>query len=375
MPQLTPINLLNRRATFSFSSKTESASNETDSEEIFYHGKPIIFQTKRIDNFGTSNYQSVLDIQTVLLEYKQFRAARTIQRVFRSWHEYHKYRKMKKAAIVIQKWWRRFFQMNYYYHRTEEIMQKCILDYYHKSATKIQALFRGWWSRKYLYDFFQLKRINIHTLSELLFCIACEMKAMKYKGLLPGVYSLRNSPCLLKCEKFLSSHDFRFHNELIQTEWNSIHTHLNDCRRSFQDAFMYTRVPYPGHNYYDLCQKIYEPQAVKPRSSKIDNKILRTIAKFTSARDTYKQRRQKKFTRGWEAHKMPNQKAIRLNKKFCGQLMKSMEHWRNIDGTLIFPNNLLEKYSCLNLIFQSVNEQAKPISEICIPGCISMAVE
>ncbi|KRF99984.1 uncharacterized protein Dwil_GK27432 [Drosophila willistoni] len=101
---------------------------------------------------------------------------------------------MKKAAIVIQKWWRRFFQMNYYYHRTEEIMQKCILDYYHKSATKIQALFRGWWSRKYLYDFFQLKRINIHTLSELLFCIACEMKAMKYKGLLPGVYSLRNSP-------------------------------------------------------------------------------------------------------------------------------------------------------------------------------------
>ncbi|XP_068156944.1 uncharacterized protein [Drosophila tropicalis] len=371
MPQLTPTKVSHSNKAFSFTSKTESGNNETGSEEIFYHAKPIRHQRKSIDNFGTSNYQSVLDIQTVLLEYKQFQAARIIQRAFRSWCEYSKYGKMEKAAIVIQKCWRRFYQMNNYYHRTEEIMQKCVLDHYIKCATKIQALYRGWWSRKYLHNFFLLKTINIRNLSDLLTCIAHELKTLKFKGLLPGVYSLRNSPCLLKSEEFLSSHEFRFHNELIESEWTSIRARQDEYRRSFQDNFMYTWVPYPGHYYNDLCQKNRDRETIKSKASKMDNKILRTIAKFTSARETYKERRQKKLTLGWEAHKMRYQKAIKINKRFCEQLIERMEHWRNIDGTLIFPSKLLKKQRCLNLIFESVKCQAKPISEIDIPACIS----
>jgi len=129
----------------------------------------------------------------LLLDYKQYKAARTIQSIWRGYFYRKMFEDRRKAAITIQRWWRGFSVRNNHYSFVENMLQKRLVDHYHRSATKIQALFRGWWSRHTIHDNSKLLRLQVCAAEDLLNCVAFKLHHLLRTYAIPGVYSLKNS--------------------------------------------------------------------------------------------------------------------------------------------------------------------------------------
>lgn len=129
----------------------------------------------------------------VLLDYKQFKAARSIQRTWRRFNYWEKFRNQTQAAITIQRWWRGFSVRNNYNRFLENMLQVRAVRHYHDSATKIQALWRGWRSRQTVHDNSKLRRLQVCAAEDLLNCVAFKLHHLLRTYAIPGVYSLKNS--------------------------------------------------------------------------------------------------------------------------------------------------------------------------------------
>ncbi|XP_062132942.1 spermatogenesis-associated protein 17 isoform X2 [Drosophila sulfurigaster albostrigata] len=130
---------------------------------------------------------------TLILDYVQFLAARTIQRHWRGFSSRKSEVDTKKAAITIQRWWRGYQVRGKYMLIMERMLQDRLMDMYNNAATKIQALFRGWWSRQAVHDLSALKRIQRCAAQDLLNCVAYKLHHLLRTHSIPGVYSLRDS--------------------------------------------------------------------------------------------------------------------------------------------------------------------------------------
>lgn len=122
-----------------------------------------------------------------------FKAARCIQRFAKGWLVRRKLEKKRKAAIVIQKEWRRFYYQRYFYQLLENKVQLALTTHYFKAAQKIQAVFRGWWVRQHIHDHSRLIQIQITAGEDLLHCVAFKLHHLLRTYQIPGVFSLKDS--------------------------------------------------------------------------------------------------------------------------------------------------------------------------------------
>lgn len=129
----------------------------------------------------------------LILDYRQFKAARCIQRFVRGWLACRKYHRLRWASIVIQTEWRRFYAQRCYYKKLENLVQQRIEQHYYQAALKIQSLWRGWWVREHIHDQTHLIRLQVTAGEDLLHCVAFKLHHLLRTHQIPGIYSLRNS--------------------------------------------------------------------------------------------------------------------------------------------------------------------------------------
>ncbi|KAH8398940.1 hypothetical protein KR222_000112 [Zaprionus bogoriensis] len=291
-------------------------------------------------NSSTSQQIKVSNIEPVIsrtplliLDYVQFLAARTIQRHWRgfanrqkSWREWH-------AAVTIQRWWRGFYVRRMYVKKLEDRLQKTLLDHYNKSATMIQALFRGWWIRQTVHDVYALHRMQACAAADLLNCVACKLHYLMRTYSIPGVYSLRHSRCLSRVEKLLASINYRFHNQHVAIDMLSRQATVNAKRQQFRDAKFATNVPYNGPNYKGICKPHCEEFMRKTKD--MDRRMFTIISAYdkslvdTSAKKVHSSlidRRRRRQLR------LLLEKRDKRRSTFCADVIASMRRWKMLDG-------------------------------------------
>ncbi|XP_022218971.2 uncharacterized protein LOC111071772 [Drosophila obscura] len=182
----------------------------------------------------------------LLLDYKQFKSARTIQRHVRGWLCRQKLARIVAAVTTISRWWRGFSVRQNYYFWVEESMQKKLLAHYHEQATRIQTLYRGWRTRQFVQDFNGLQLLQLQFAEDLISCLARNLRHMMYDNQLPGVYSMREKGCLNMIEDLARTFSYRFHNGRVRASIAKRRSYLEDMRRHFITSEQYTVTPYPG---------------------------------------------------------------------------------------------------------------------------------
>ncbi|KAI8037438.1 uncharacterized protein LOC128255586 isoform X1 [Drosophila gunungcola] len=278
----------------------------------------------------------------LLLDYKQYKAARTIQQNWRKFYFRKNFQDKRKAAITIQRWWRGFSARNNYYGFVERMLQKRVVDHYNRSATKIQALFRGWWSRQTVHDHSKLLRLQVCAAEDLLNCVAFKLHHLLRTYAIPGVYSLKNSNCMSRIEKLLASLHFRFHKGNVKSQVAQHSADRNKDRHNFKKSDKLSKIPFEGARYWSQCKPKCE-YALKLFKD-IDKRMYRIIEMYdASQRDAHAALMQKKFAHRKQKKLVHNiKKSEEKNKRdFCGDVIASMRRWKIlVDNTLSVDKNI-----------------------------------
>lgn len=131
--------------------------------------------------------------EILIKDYFEFKAARCIQRFVRGWLVRILMAKQIRAAIIIQTEWRRFLCQRLYFCKLEALIQQRVEEHYFRAAQKIQAAYRGWWSRQNIHDHNRLTRLSTWAGEDLLHCVAFKLHHLIRTYVIPGIYSLRNT--------------------------------------------------------------------------------------------------------------------------------------------------------------------------------------
>ncbi|KAH8252353.1 hypothetical protein KR038_008263, partial [Drosophila bunnanda] len=282
----------------------------------------------------------------LLLDYKQYKATRTIQQCWRRFHNRCKFRNRTKAAITIQRWWRGFSVRNKHFSFVENMLQEKIVRHYNDSATKIQALYRGWRIRQTVHDNSRLRKMQICAAEDLLNCVAFKLHHLLRTYAIPGVYSLRNSNCLSRVEKLLASLHFRFRNGRIKSQIagneDDQRAGENECQR---------KAPASQTQYWSQCKShCYDYLKV---SKDMDRRMYRIIEMYDAAQ------KEKGALMKKSLKKKPNKNLLEKVKKsaernkrdFCGDVIASMRRWNflvenkiNVDKNVFRNPENLEKF-------------------------------
>ncbi|XP_017836252.1 uncharacterized protein LOC108595511 [Drosophila busckii] len=299
----------------------------------------------------------------MLLDYAQFKAARTIQANWRCFYARRSFRKRVGAAITIQRWWRGFRVRQTYFNFVEQKLQRKLLSYYDACATKIQALFRGWWIRSTVHDMYSLRQMQVCAAADLLNCVAYKLHHLLRTYSIPGVYSLRNSNCLSRVEKLLASMNFRFHNGRVRSSMTIRQATIEYHRNTFKKSQQYTSVPFAGPNFKGICQPQCEEMLFRYKD--MDRRMYKIMAEYEeSQRDNRMRNVQMSYINKRRRRKLENRiKQHELKKRdFCGDVIASMRRWKIWDDNkLTIPNDIFRNPENLDAF---VNEIEEIFSEI-----------
>ncbi|ALC39898.1 CG13544 [Drosophila busckii] len=296
--------------------------------------------------------------QLLVLDYKQFIAARRIQTAWRGHSTRKLGRQRWEAAITIQRWWRGFQVRQRFACRMEQRLQQALLDHYNEAATKIQALFRGWWVRQTVHDMHSLYRMQLCAAEELLSCVAQKLHYLLRTYSIPGVYSLRNSHCLSRVEKLLSSMNYRFHNDRMRFQQARKAAIVAAQRREYNNAFNHTKVPFPGPNYLGICEPACDEWLRS--GGEMDRRMYQIIAEYEkSAMDkqvvkVHRTLAERKLRRHIE------EVLYRQSKEkhdFCGDVIRSMRKWKIWqDNQITISTNVFRTPELLQSFLDEVSE-------------------
>ncbi|XP_004522418.1 uncharacterized protein LOC101457305 [Ceratitis capitata] len=371
-----------------------------DSKYMFFSQED--FQSWYEEMWSTTDLEQKSKMQLsrtslLVLDYLQFKAARTIQKYLRRWYYRLIYQRKRTAAIRIQYEWRKFYKKRLEYRKLEEEAQLAIEKYYFRQAQKIQALWRGWYTRQYIHDHNKLLKSQVLTAEDLLHCVAFKLHHMLRTYQIPGVYSLRNSHCLSKVEKLLAAMSFKQHNKYVRELRLRLDTQKHDARKKFIQSTFNTIVPYPGPNIRGYCDPKCE---AFDKSKDVDRRMYKILNMYEqAARSEIRERRRyllkpqdggerkvkKKsgpFT-GSAKSKQPQQQqrnpSIAIEKKpdFCEDIVNSMKRWSilkdnnvTVDPNIFRRPDLLENFlheieSIYNMMQEHCHCKIKNPEELC----------
>uniref|UniRef100_A0A1B0C6M2 Uncharacterized protein n=1 Tax=Glossina palpalis gambiensis TaxID=67801 RepID=A0A1B0C6M2_9MUSC len=285
--------------------------------------------TKSLITFSSSLHEDTSAIEHSTEEFDEcpkvkrspWYAARTIQRFARGWMTRNHLNKQIRASIIIQTEWRRFYSKRLYFRNLESVVQQRTEEHYFRAAQKIQALFRGWWSREYVHDHMNLIRLENTAGMELLHCVAFKLHHLIRTHVIPGIYSLKNTTTLSKVEELLSSISFKDCTDRARESYrhNALRARQSVARHK-QSAFS-TLLPFYGPNMYNLC--------------------LPECTHFYNERDA--DRKMAKILRMYDTASRLDPKMAKLRGKkcktitnycskptitFCDDIVRSMRKWR-----------------------------------------------
>uniref|UniRef100_A0A1B0A8D1 Uncharacterized protein n=1 Tax=Glossina pallidipes TaxID=7398 RepID=A0A1B0A8D1_GLOPL len=290
------------------------------------------------DNDECSGSEMMTGTETLVRDYLEFKAARSIQRFVRGWLLRNRLAKRICAAIVIQAEWRRFYCQRLYFRKLEDLLQQRIEEYYFRAAQKIQALFRGWWSREHIHDHVRLKRLEYSAGEDLLHCVAFKLHHLIRTKVIPGVYSLKNTrqakhDCLKrekkltlsKVEQLLASMAFKQCNDRARQVNRGRSIRAQYDKVLFADSFRATQIPFAGPNVCTFC----ESKCVALYSERDAD---RKMAKILNMYEEACRRESKTLKLRIKKSKATISRHICLPPPttFCGDLVRSMKKWKII---------------------------------------------
>ncbi|KAH8325077.1 hypothetical protein KR074_005973, partial [Drosophila pseudoananassae] len=305
----------------------------------------------------------------LILDYKQFLAARNIQRFVRGWLVRSHMANIDRSAIVIQRWWRGFMCRRMYTSLVEERLQEAAMAYYNQCALRIQTLFRGWWSRKHVFDLTKLKIMQRLLAEDLIHAMVKLLHTDKGSNMLPGVYTLRNNEkCLKFSEQLLVTFGYRFYNAqaCYKTLLNS--SLISEQRQAFLNAERYTYVPYMGFNYGGVCNRRTSfTKSLKAKDGELFD-IIQTFMSGHRAMDLgHTGKRDQMINLMLEEARMD---FIQKRKRFLKHIVASMQKWSG-DGEKILPKSLFKKpynmVALLEAVKDNIVERYGPLDP-CICG-------
>lgn len=127
-----------------------------------------------------------------MLDYKQFKAARLIQKTIRGWLVRRIMERRQNAARVIQRAWWMFKGVRYRTALAQEMLQTNIEKCFNNSSLKIQKMYRGWHSRKFINNMLYLKNTQIKALQDIIRTMVYKMHSFSERNQLPGLLSFRD---------------------------------------------------------------------------------------------------------------------------------------------------------------------------------------
>ncbi|XP_064553765.1 uncharacterized protein LOC135439069 [Drosophila montana] len=278
--------------------------------------------------------------QQQLLDYKQFKAARTIQRYYRGWRVRQSMKRMQHASTVMQRTWLRFIGKRHLISIGEELVQESILKMLNKAAIKIQALFRGWWVRKHINNMFYLKEIQLNCIEELLAGYAHSLHNMMRTQQLPGYMSLCKNPHVQRVEDLMETMSYRFYNRYVGTRFVSDRATLEIHRREFRDSKFWNWVPYAGFNHTGECHQ--PPPEKQPKTYTVREydvvQIFTSVGRMTEIKKKKLRAKEDKIRR--KSHALCDNE-----RRFCKDLVTRMTAWPmcnackvKVTDTLLGPN-------------------------------------
>ncbi|XP_037959993.1 uncharacterized protein LOC119689272 [Teleopsis dalmanni] len=264
-----------------------------------------------------------------LLEYFQFKAARTIQAAWRGYYTRKMLKIKTEAAEIIQRAWKSFFAKRYYYRLLEFTVQQSIEAHYYRAAQIIQAFWRGYLVRKHIHDQYRLQRLQLGAAEDLLSCVAYRLHHLLRTHQIPGIYSIRNSSCLSKVEKLLTTASIKKLNYEICLKRAQNEPPIHEAKQQFYKSQYETRVPYPGADICDICK----PQCKK--CYKKYGELMYKILKIYEAKMNKEKAQEREYRAQNRARRSHKALTPRVTKKvsvqdFCTEIVKSMQRWNII---------------------------------------------
>ncbi|KAH8238896.1 hypothetical protein KR038_005967, partial [Drosophila bunnanda] len=276
--------------------------------------------------------------QKLILDYKQFKAAQLIQRNVRGWLVRFRNQKFIGAAIVIQKWWRRFMFESILVIMAEAKLQQAVLSHYNKCATLIQKVFRGWWSRKHVNDLTKLKSLQTSLTEYLITVLSVYLHEVKHKGQVPGLY-YKNFPekCIETIDQLLATLDYRIYNAFSCYKMQKKMAEVNVLRNTFKKSDLYTFVPFRGFDDRGVCEG-------RPSEQKVEESADLIRAFVCQKHDVdMKSKVTRKFSNAGEG-KLINylvfQKLYHITATFLKRIAHYMKRWHYADGNVILPKKI-----------------------------------
>ncbi|XP_005182240.1 uncharacterized protein LOC101891227 [Musca domestica] len=305
--------------------KIEEISSEGQSNNY----ESVDYEAEQNEEGSSQNIHAMLSrTSLLLLDYRQFKAARCIQRFVRGWLARTRFRRLKWATIIIQTEWRRFHACRLYYRKLEDLVQQRIEEHYYKSAQKIQALWRGWWVREHIHDHTKLVRLQLMAGEDLLHCVAFKLHHLLRTHQIPGVYSLRNSSALSKVEALLASMTFKTCTERVRKAHDFRQNQIKEGRKQFEKSAHGTRLPFPGPNIHNACMPKCMPLYNEKDADRRMNKILRMYEEASRRDPRIKNvKRKSKFSQQYRGLCKPEPTT------FCGDVVRSMKKWKILNDT------------------------------------------
>ncbi|KAH8251409.1 hypothetical protein KR032_011175 [Drosophila birchii] len=268
----------------------------------------------------------------LILDYKQFKAAQVIQRYVRGWLVRMNNRKFVLAAIVIQKWWRRFMAKGLLLILSERKLQQAVISHYNSCATLIQKVFRGWWCRKHVNDLTKLKSLQTSLAEHLLGSLGSYLHGVRAKGDVPGLYYEQvPRKCLELINQITATLDYRIFNAFSCYKMQRKMSDINELRREFRQSGQYTNVPFRG---FDDCGRVSVLETNEDAHEHVN--LIRAFVCMKHDIDI-KSKLKRKTT--FEDDRMPNKRSLAA---FLKRIHLDMKKWHDADGTELLPQYLFK---------------------------------
>ncbi|KAH8402075.1 hypothetical protein KR009_009540, partial [Drosophila setifemur] len=294
----------------------------------------------------------------LLLDYKQFLAARSIQRKWRKFKFWRDLDRRTRAATTIQKWWRGYSVRSKHYQFVEDMLQQRLENHYYKSANKIQALFRGYQVRNQVHDNGLLRRMQVCAAEDLLNCVAFKLHHLLRTYTIPGVYSLKNSTCLSRVEKLMTSLHFRYFNGKVVSQKALTSAQVQKGQKAFKKSGHYTKIPFPSPNYWSKCSP--QCEASLKMCKDMDKRMYKIIEMYdASQKEAQAALMQKNLAHKKQKKLMRKiQMSLEQNKRdFCGDVIASMRRWNFLDGNKSMVDiNIFRNPEKLSLFLNEISD-------------------